>query len=181
LVVVVALMGVLAGLIVPRLAGSLRPRMLSSAATRMVAAARYARDYAATHRRCVRLLADARTGRVGLLVQVDPRRDEDRYEPIQGPGRPERLPEGVTIQEVRVSRAEPVADGTQPSARDSTRPPDDPPGVTFYPDGRADAALIQLTDGQRVLTLLIAPRTGRAKLVRQAVRRLPDERVDLDA
>jgi type II secretion system protein H len=168
--VVVAMLGVMATMIVPRLGGAAASRRLSQSARQLLATARYARDYASTHRAACRLFIDVKEQRYALLFQADPEHRPDEFGPItDSPGRTEHL-----ISPVRFGRV-----WVQPRPRfDGMPPPED--GVTFDPLGQTDAAIVQLTDGQQSYSLLTSPSTGQVRLVEGAVDELPLDRQDLD-
>ena len=72
MVVVVVMIGVLAGMIIPRMAGSTSGRRLREEARGLYVAAQYARNRAVNHRRAVRLMFNAEKGTYALLEQSDP-------------------------------------------------------------------------------------------------------------
>jgi len=85
-----------------------------------------------------------------------------------GIGKAEGLGTGIEFGRVRIRGLDPNADRKPTNA------------ILFRPTGRADAAVVEITDGRRTWSLLVAPHTGRVELVRGTVPELPDDRVDLD-
>lgn len=180
LVVVIVVVTVLAGMIVPRLVGAGGAAQLQEAARRLVIAAGYARDFAAAHRRACRLVLEPGADgspRYDLTCQASPERDPNDYRPLRrGIGKPQPLGEGVRFGKIRIDRQGWSAGaGGGEAGRD-----DQPNGITFDPTGRADAAVVALTDGRRTISMLVSPSTGRARLVEGEVDELPNDRIDLD-
>ena len=180
LVVVIVVVTVLAGMIVPRLVGAGGAAQLREAARRLVIAAGYARDFAAAHRCACRLvLASSADGapRYALVYQASPERNPNDYRPLRkGIGKPQPLGEGIRFSKVRIDlqRWSGGPDGPEAAGEDQ------PDGITFEPTGRADAAIVALTDGRRTISMLVSPSTGRARLVEGEVDELPNDRIDLD-
>lgn len=171
LIVVTVLVVVLAGMIAPRLFGAGRSASLQAAARRVQVAAQYARDYAATHRRICRLELNPKEGRFQLVAQADPEHKPGEYQPLRGGlGRVETLNEPVRFSRVQV---QPYPPSEEPATKDRR--------ISFYPIGRSDAAVVQLTDGRRTVSVLVFPSRGRCKLIEGAADELPDDRMDLDA
>jgi type II secretory pathway pseudopilin PulG len=168
--VVVAMLTVLATMIVPRLGDAAASRRLRQSAGQLLATARYARDYASTHRASCRLMIDAKNNQYVLARQIDPERRPSEFEPVtDAPGRVERLLPPVQVARVWV----------EPRPRFGGVPaPSD--AITFDPMGQADAANVQLTDGRQTYSLLTSPSTGQVRLVEGAVNELPLDRQDLD-
>jgi type II secretion system protein H len=170
LIVVIVLVTVLAGMIAPRLWGAGRGASLRSAAKRVFVAAQYARDYAATRRRICRLILDPKTGRFQLIAQVNPEHRPDEYKPIEGgPGRAGHLEKPLRFAEIRV-------EPTVPRENNETKNNE----ITFYPSGRCDAAVVQITDGRETYSLEVFPSRGRCRLSQGATETLPDDQLDLD-
>jgi type II secretion system protein H len=169
LIVVVAIIAVLAGMTVPRLLGPVERMQLRVPARHLLAMARYARDYAATRGCECRLEIDQAAGQYALRAASDPNRP-DEFTPLRTTEvKPGRLARSIRFGRIRIS-----SPGRHEQA-DAAR------CVTFRPDGRCDAAIIEITDGRRTYSLVILPDTGRPKLVTGTVAEPPDERLDLDA
>ena len=172
LTVVVIILAVLATMIVPRLYSATGSARLRSSAGRLLVTARYARDYAATHRCDCWLMIDPAEDRYGLAYQQDPEHRPGEMLPLRaGIGKPERLGKGIRFSKVRIK---PRHRGRGSTAEEQSG------SIVFQPAGRADAAVVEITDGKRKCSLLVAPNTGEARLVEGAVSGLPDDRVDLD-
>ncbi|NQU75925.1 MAG: prepilin-type N-terminal cleavage/methylation domain-containing protein [Planctomycetes bacterium] len=170
LIVVIAVISVLATMAIPPLASAAGERQLRVSARRLLVTARYARDFAATHRRMCRLLIDQRQGRYALFQQADPRQGGDEYHPLHaGIGGPERLAHPLRFAKVLIEPR---------SLREASRPPGD--CITFDAFGQADPAVVAITDGRRSYSILIEPATGRARLAEGIAEKTPDDRVDLD-
>ncbi|MBN1554206.1 MAG: prepilin-type N-terminal cleavage/methylation domain-containing protein [Phycisphaerae bacterium] len=171
LIVVIVLVAVLAGMVAPRLRGAGRGASLRAAAWRVFVAAQYAHDFAATRRRVCRLELDPDTGRFQLIAQADPEHRPDEYKPLEGgPGRAEQLEAPLRFALVRAESSQPGENGETNGNR-----------VTFYPSGRSDAAIVQITDGRRTYSVLVFPSRGRCRLVEERIEQLPNDQLDLDA
>lgn len=166
MVVTVAIVAVLAGMIAPRLSGLLGRSQLREGASRLLVTAQYARDYAATRRVPCRLALDAEQGRYALTCPGEDGQ-ADKFGPVPtSMGRSAALGRGLRFAAVTIS--------TPPGE------PEGPPDcVTFFPDGPAAAAVVQVSDGRRTFSLLVPP-SGRVRLVEGAVAELPNDRIDLD-
>jgi prepilin-type N-terminal cleavage/methylation domain-containing protein len=168
--VVIAVLGVLSTMIVPRLGGAAGPRRLRESARQLLTAARYARDYASAHRAACRLAIDVDGQRYALLCQVDPEHRPGEFGPVaDASGRTERLAPPVRFGKVWI----------EPRRRFDGMPPPEG-GITFDPLGQSDAAIVELTDGRQSFCLLTSPSTGRVRLVEGVVAELPGDRQDLD-
>ena len=171
LIVVVVLVTVLAGMVGLRLWGAGRGASLRAAARRVHIAAQYARDFAATRRCNCRLTLDPKTGGFQLVYQADPEHRPDEFQPVRGgPGRTETLEEPLRFSRIRV-------EPTEPRANDDAKENQ----ITFYPSGRSDAAIVQITDGRRTYSVVVFPSRGRCRMIEGAVEQLPDDQLDLDA
>ena len=170
LIVVVAIVSVLAGMIAPRvynLSGSAR---LRGSSRRFLATVRYARDYAATRRCKCRLTIDTKEQAYTLTRQEDAEHDPNKFVPLEASlAKPQQLPDGLRFGSLRI----------EPSP---SRPQDDAHAdyIDFDPTGRADAAVIEITDGQGVYSILVMSYTGNAKLIEGLAKELPNNRLDLD-
>jgi hypothetical protein len=79
------------------------------------------------------------------------------------------LGKGVRFSPPRIESARPV----QAEEADSV--------VQFEPSGQADAAVLEVTDGNVCYSVIVVPESGRAILVWGKVQELPNDRQDLDA
>lgn len=165
--VVMVLVVVLAGMTIPMFAGAAGSTRLKEQAHGLLTSARYAREYAITHRVDCRLAIDSTAGQYTLQRQdVDALGGETFTAIGLGWGRPVVLGSGVRFSRVEIQ----PADGHTENQ-----------WITFHPTGQADSALVEITDGQKTYTLLVAPASGRATLTDGTVRAIPNDRVDLDA
>ena len=127
-------------------------------------AARYARVLAIESRQSCQLVVDSQNRRY-YIIQSDARQDETAM--ISNLWhRPGKLDESVAFEQVLVIRSE--ATGQSGSM------------ITFRPDGSADAATVQLGNGQRAYTVQISPATARATLIAGTVETYEADQVDLD-
>jgi hypothetical protein len=156
-------------MVVPRLHSATGSAQLRTSAARLLVAARYARDLAVTHRCACLLVIDSDEQCYGLLCQVDPEHRPGEFRPFRtGIGKSERLGGQLRFGKVWIDRCGPDGLGRHAD------------GITFTPTGGADAAVIQITDGRRTVSIVVAPNTAQVKLVEGAVAELPNDRVDLD-
>ena len=170
LMVVAVLVAAFATMIVPRLMGATSSAQLRESAQRLLVSARTGRDFAATRRCACRLVVDATEGRYALSYQDDPQHQPGQFVPLPtGVGRGESLPPGLRFARVWV---EPRGRRDGLAAQDGA--------ITFDPTGQADAAIVQIADSRRTVSLMISPASGYARLVSQAVDVLPNDRRDLD-
>lgn len=165
--VVILLVAVLAGMTIPMLAGAAASTHLKEQAYALLTAARYARDYAVTHRVDCRLTIDSTAGQFALQRQdIDATGAQTFVSIGLGWGRPVVLAGNVRFGRVQIS----PADGRPENS-----------WITFRPAGQADAALVEITDGRWTYTLLVVPASGRATLTEGSVQVIPNDRMDLDA
>jgi prepilin-type N-terminal cleavage/methylation domain-containing protein len=165
--VVIVLVAVLVGMTAPMLGGAAASRRCKEQAAALLTAARYAREYAVTHRVPCRLAIDTATGQCTLEKQDEDATGAQTFASIGlGWGKPVVLTNGVRFGRVQI---EPAEGRTADSS------------VMFRPTGEADAAVIEVTDGRWTYTLLILPTSGRARLMEGVSRGIPNDRVDLDA
>jgi len=137
--VVLAVVGLLAAVALPRLPLFDEPGRLRSAARKLIAAARMARSEAVTRVRPVELRLDAE-GRLAVLAGQE--------ELLQ-----ETLGRGVSLVKLTVRRR----DQEQATEREA--------GIVFQPDGRASEAVAVLRAGQESVTLHLEPLTGRVEVL----------------
>jgi len=169
LIVVIVIVSVLATMIAPRLYTATGSARLRSSASRLLVTAQYARSFAATHRCACRLLIDPAEGRYGLTCQYDPEAQPDEFRPLRtGVGKAESLAPGLRFSKLWIKRQDREETSQQVGC------------ITFRPSGQADAAVVEITDGRRRVSMLLGPCTGQAELVEGIVQQLPNDRVDLD-
>ena len=92
-----------------------------------------------------------------------------QFEPVDGPCRRQTLGKGVRFSPPRIESSRPA----QAKESDSV--------VEFEPSGQADAAVLEVTDGSVLYSVIVVPESGRAILVSGKVQQLPNDRQDLDA
>lgn len=145
LIVVLAILGLVAAVALPRLHGGAWTRApLRQAVNRLAGAATEAQNRAIATRQVHLLCLDLRTGEYRLLRRIGP--DPAATEPLLDG----HLPDGTTLRSVRLPGRAPAGG----------------PVVTlrFTPEGWADPAVIQVgTDGGRVHTLVITAPYGRVE------------------
>lgn len=150
-------------------AGSAALVDLRQSSRNMELCAQYAHNYALTRHCASRLLIDPRENRFVLQCQEDPDKDPDKFVPVPGMAAKQLL-----VRQVRFGALWVDSGQAEPS---------DSPGmiaIRFEPTGSADAAVIEITNGQRVFSLVVYPSTGRSSLVDGKVNELPNDRKDLD-
>jgi type II secretion system protein H len=135
LIVVLVLISTVMALASPSLRRFVRGRSTGDAASHMLALTYLARSEAATGAQVWRLNLDPETGTYWLTAQT-----EGAFTaPLREYGRVFHLPEGVTVE------------------TDAERDSNEPPYVQFYPDGRSDAVIIELTDPEGKVLRLASP------------------------
>lgn len=170
LMVVIVVVSVLSTMAITSMYGSYSSTTLAESARGLHTAMRYAQQYAVMHRRACRVVLiniDSHE-EAGYRLEVettDPSAEQAFVVLQNGAVKATTLPRGVWFAQVTINAGNA---GEQQA-------------VLFRPTGNADAAVIQLTNGQRVWSVLIEPHTGRARLVDTAVDRAPNMREDLDA
>jgi hypothetical protein len=152
--------------------GTYKRLLVEKAANDIYLAAKYARLVAVEKQKSCRLVLDDEASRFALTFSQNNADGE-----MEGKGvianqysRPATFADGVIYEKIAiVPSGEPDEDTENQNM------------ITFYPDGTADTAVIQIGDGKNVYTVSIQAATGKAKVIRG----LPDEMamgvVDLDA
>ena len=170
LIVVVVLVGVVATMIAPRFSRGVGAARLRESARRLLATAQYARDFAVTRRCDCRLVLDENEQRYALACQEDPVHRPGEFSALRsGVGRAERLPEGLRFSRVWIEPRN-RSDETS-SQRD---------WIVFDPLGRADAAIVQITDGTHTYSMLVSPSSAKVRLADGEIGELPNDRWDMD-
>ena len=169
-IIVIVLVAVLATMAIPRLSGATGAGRLRESARRLAVTARYARDFAVTRRSNCRLVIDATEHRYALTFQSDPQHRPNEFLPMRtGIGKGERLTEPLRFEKVWiVERARPVLTTSRTDC------------ITFDAMGQADPAVVAITDGRCTYSMLVAPSSGKTRLVEGPVDELPNDRQDLD-
>ena len=173
--VVVVVIGVLSAVLLPGLGGSLGRRKLESAARDLHLAMRHLQEVAVLNRRTCRLLLQPATGqdlgRYTAEFQDIELESETPFAVLKDPA----LPATVFSQGLRFGDLQ-----MAPEAADAPGVPPGGAAIRFFADGSADAAVVALTDGQAVWSVVVTPNTGRARLFRGPVDQMPGGREDLD-
>ena len=173
--VVVVVIGVLSAAVLPSLGGPLAKRRLSGAAGDLHLAVRHLQEVAVLNRRTCRLLlqpaSDGEAGRYAAEfaeVELDA---ESAFSTLKDAALPATtLPAGVRFGDFQLAADADAAPGV----------PRGGAAVRFFADGTADAAVLPLTDGRAVWSVLVSPNNGRARLIAGVVDEVPGGREDLD-
>ncbi len=173
--VVAVVVGVLSAVLLPALGGSFTQRKLAGAAGDLHLAMRHLQEVAVLNRRTCRLLlhpgAAGQAGRYTAEYQAVELDAESAFAVLNDAALPATtLPEGLRFGDLQLP----------PEAAEAPGVPAGGAAVRFYADGSADPAVVPLTDGRAVWTVVLAPSTGRARLVQGVVERPPTGREDLD-
>ena len=145
LVLVLVVLCVVLGMAVPQLKGFLTGSSTRDAATQLVALTQYARGKAAAESRTYRLTFDPAAGEYQLTAQEAG--NGGAFAPLGSDfGRTFTLPTRRTVELTRPGAAGTAAAGTA-----------GPNDIDFRPDGSCDPAVIRLTDGDGIVTLVAAP------------------------
>lgn len=174
--VVLIVVGVLAGMIVPAVADRREKSKLRSASQQLWQAAQY------THQRAVLRGVDHRLVLLpfgeglpgegdspGYRIEAVDEEGETGYTPITaGAYKPARFPQGVVLAAVEIA-GEPESVGGERV-------------IGFRATGQADAAAVVLmtTGREEAHSVLVSPNSGRAERVELWVDMLPNDREDLD-
>ena len=170
LIVVIVIVSVLATMIAPRLYSATGSAQLRATANRLLVTAQYARDFAVTHRLACQLIIDQPENSYCLAYEDDQQQTADRFQRMRiGIGKSEQLGERLKFSKVWIVPRRQDVDTQKNSC------------IIFEPTGQADTAVIEISDGTRVYSLLVTPHTGQIKLVEGHVNKLPNDRLDLDA
>ena len=168
--VVMVRVAIAAGMTIPRLASGSGTRKLASSARGILLTMQYARDYATTRRLACRLRIDPEGRRYGLEYEKDPQRRPGEFVPLpHSLGKAQTLESPIRFERVRIEPTwKHLADEKIVAIR-------------FDLSGQTDAAIVEITDGEEVFSLLLNPCTGRVELIKGKVENPAADRVDLDA
>ena len=173
--VVVVVIGVLSAMLLPALGGPLQRRKLAGAAGNLHLAMRALHEVAVTRGRTCRLLLQPASG-------GEPGRYAAEVQAIRAGGR-ERVREagrrGLAAHRVARGRALRRLASAARRGRCAGRAPGGA-ALMFFADGSAGGAVVPLTNGQASWSVVVAPNTGRASLIKGVVTALPGGREDLD-
>jgi type II secretory pathway pseudopilin PulG len=172
LMVVMVLIGIMTALILPEMKGTYEDALLRSTSRELVSVCSLASSHAVSVNQAYRLLLDGKTGRYSIQRSASDRGPEGRFVAAREvPGGEGELDTRISIEihragdEATEGAEQEAFPGPGRSAPSEGR--DD--GITFYPDGTADASEIVLRDrdGFRV-ALRINPVTARVRIIELA-------------
>lgn len=163
IVVVLVIIAVLLTMASVSLMGAVGGVAVQESATRLWMTLRQVRAYAVLHGCVCRVTFSPQSGTYEMTCQAEPGR-EDSYIPMPG-GRYAHLEKNVRFTSVAIEpRAGATVDGYV---------------LTYQPGGESDGARIGVGDGRRDYTLIVAPASGLARLLKGAVDVVPQDREDL--
>lgn len=146
LIVVLAMMGILAGMIVPRMGRGMDVRELQATAARLAATAKTARELAIARQETCAL--ELELGRGGYALAVPDREGRERWQALHTSWAKQLLlPDGITFGGLRTPEGEVAHSGTQ--------------YVQFRPDGTCTGAAVRVQRGDHVLQVIVHPHSGR--------------------
>ena len=166
--VVVVIIGAMTALVVPRFSGRLGAAKLRQSAQHLLLAARYARQVSVTRRVECRLTINAKENAFAVMYEPKPISEPQVFAELRGHG----------VRKTELGGDIKFGSGLIDTHEDESVPEG---VIRFDPMGSATAAVIQLTNGEQVWSVVIEPTTGRAALVRGQVSELANDREDLDA
>ena len=172
LMVVIILIGIMTALILPEMKGTYEDALLRSTSRELVSVCGLASSHAVSVNQVHRLRFDPKTGHYSIQRRAEDRGPEGGLVSAREvPGGEGELDTRIAIEIHRVGdepteAAEPESAPVPGSSAQSGRRDD---GITFYPDGTADASEIVLRDrdGFR-LALRINPVTARVRIIELA-------------
>ena len=172
MIVVVVIVSVLTAMIVPQMYRA-RGWGLRQSARRLLVTAQYAREFAATRRYTCRLIIDREEQQYSLAQQKDPEGDPNEFVPLKvSLGKTERLGEGLRFGRIRIEPQKGRGERGEKAEQANY--------ISFEPSGQADAAVLEITDGEGTCSVLVMPHTGYARLIEGVSDELPNDRLDLD-
>jgi type II secretion system protein H len=172
LMVVMVLIGIMTAMILPEMKGTYEDALLRSTSRELVSVCGLASSHAISVNQAHRLRLDLKTGHYSIERRASDRGPEGRFVSTREvPGGEGELDTRISI-EIHKSGDEATETAEQesapvPGSRAQSERRDD--GITFYPDGTADASEIMLRDrdGFR-LALRIDPVTARVRIIELA-------------
>ena len=172
ILVVVLLLAMLAGAAGTAYFGTYKRLLVEKAANDIYLGAKYARLVAVEKQEsCLLVLNDEENGFALTFSETD---EEGKTQAGSGIAdqysRPGKFADGVEYEKAAIVPSGPIDEDSEEQKF-----------VTFYPDGTADSALIQIGDGKNVYTVLVQAATGKAKVVRGVPDEMTMSVVDLDA
>ena len=175
LLLVIILLAMVAALGARHYGGTYKQASLRAAARSLMTTARYGRFHAVEHAQRCQLVLDRGAGRFFLTVPSDDQDAPDQQDTMirNAYSRPVILADGLTFEAVRI---EPLGDD---QARQWTADEQ----ICFYPDGRCDAAVVQLGNGHQRMTAVFSSACGRVTIHQGSAETVSTDLqvVDLDA
>jgi len=168
LMVVLVLIGILAGLILPEMKGTFEDALLRSTARKLASAFGLAYSQAISVNELHRIRLDTKNSTYILERKAQKGETGHGFVPVLNvPDAKGELDQRITVEFHRADE-EPAAKSNEPAAplaEDPTRQTKEE-AIAFYPDGTADAAEIILRDREGFrLALRINPTTARVRIV----------------
>jgi Tfp pilus assembly protein FimT len=163
--VVIVLIGIMTAVIVPEMRGTFDDAVLRSTSRDLLGVMNVAYSQSVSRNQPHRVRLDPNQGRF-LLERRVRMGMEKTYVPQDVPGASGKLDQRVTIRILRSGDSPAVDASAESSDWSETAPEETVEGITFYPDGTADAAQLILQDraGFR-LALRINPVTARVRVI----------------
>ena len=173
LMVVMVLIGIMTAIILPEMKGTYEDALLRSTSRELISVCSLASSHAVSVNQAHRLRLDQKTGHYSIVKRASERGAEGRLVPVRevigGEG---MLDTRITVE---IHKSGDEATEATPEQETATGPErklqagraDD--GITFYPDGTADASEIVLRDREGFrLALRINPVTARVRIIELA-------------
>jgi type II secretion system protein H len=172
LMVVMVLIGIMTAMILPEMKGTYEDALLRSSSRELVSVCSLASSHAVSVNQAHRLRLDLKTGHYSIERRVSNRGAKGRSvaarEVIGGEG---ELDTRISIEIHKTDDVAPegAEEGSSPASGSSAQLAGRDDGITFYPDGTADASEILLRDrdGFR-MALRINPVTARVRIIELA-------------
>lgn len=173
LLVVLAVLSIATGLGGGVYLGTYQKLLVTRAARAIYTMAQYARVAAIEEQVSIRMVFDKTEKRVWLqMTQFNLRTEAAEQIVVSNPFcRPVQLAPQVDLEGVKI-QAQRQGEDAETEARAT---------LTFYPDGTADAAAIQVGNGVTHYSIGISPSTGKARYIKGEAKALGSPTIDLDA
>lgn len=176
--IVVLLLALTSGVVVSHMVQRLDTLLLRNTARDLLIAARYARHWAVKQRRSCVLLLDVQAGSFELNAEALPIRRRESEDDTKAADEA-----GISGTDQRWFRAVPLPESIRFGLVRSGKNTFDqrkPIRLTFYPDGTSEPGVVQLTDGEKVMTVIVFPWAAEPELHDEALSELPMRQIDLD-
>jgi type II secretion system protein H len=157
IMLVIMLIGLMAGIGAGFAVGTYRSLLVKKAARDFLLAAKFARITAIESQQICQVAIDRNENSFALVSQRYNQQTGQAEEVLIGNQffKPTKLPSGVQFEEIQINNIGAPAAAEEGEAVLS---------ILFYPDGTAQAAIMQIGDGRDHFTVNINPATGRARL-----------------